>query len=208
MEKIKNFPNLSGYDDAFVVDIETNGLIGWNKPNPLTEYDQFPRIVQICYAHIKNGDFANIEYNTYTIKPDNWTIPQATSVIHGITDEIAMNEGVDIKIPLMDLYEKINASKKSILIAHNLNFDWSIIQSECMRNSIKVPEPSLTYCTMLHSQNAMIESYGKPKWPKLKELYKVILKEELNQTHKADGDVIALVDILKEVQNAKYPVEV
>lgn len=117
------------------------------------------------------------------------------SHIHGITTADIMERGVPVEEALR-LF-KDDLEEVDTIVAHNLEFDQKILQSEIFRakgNDILIEDISRKnkLCTMLYGKEIM----GVKKWPKLVELYKFLTGKRLEQTHRALDDVRACAECL------------
>jgi len=184
---------------VLVFDTETTGLPEENNVSILDTF-RWPYIVQLSFIYYDSEINDVIDYYDNVIKlPDNITIPEDSTKIHGITNEIMREKGINIKTAL----KKFNDTLKDcdIVIAHNISFDKRMIMVECIRNKItqyftrgqnKKPE----FCTMKNSKNIckikMINFKGEEyfKTPKLSELYSFIFKEEPKNLHNSFVDVL------------------
>ena len=71
---------------------ETTGLPK-NWKAPLTDFDNWPRMVQLAWqTHDVNGSL--ISAKNYIIKPEGYDIPFNAEKIHGISTKIALEQGV------------------------------------------------------------------------------------------------------------------
>ena len=106
-----------------IFDTETTGLPK-NYNAPVEDTENWPRMVQLAWeCHSSSG---KLLYNkTFIIKPVGYTIPQAAEQVHGISTEMALAEGRDLKNVLEEFNEDLKES--SIVIGHNISFDLSII---------------------------------------------------------------------------------
>ena len=78
-----------------IFDTETTGL-PQNYKAPLTDFDNWPRLVQIAWQlHEPNGKL--VAAKNLIVKPEGFTIPYNSAQIHGITTERALAEGHDLK---------------------------------------------------------------------------------------------------------------
>jgi DNA polymerase-3 subunit alpha len=82
-----------------IFDTETTGLPkSWNAP--ITDTDNWPRCIQIAWQlHDEMG--AVVEHNNFLIKPDNFNIPYDAERIHGISTELAAEQGISLNECLM-----------------------------------------------------------------------------------------------------------
>ena len=184
---------------VLVFDTETTGLPEENNVSILDTF-RWPYIVQLSFIYYDSEINDVIEYYDTVIKlPDNITIPEDSIKIHGITNEIMREKGINIKTAL----KKFNDTLKDcdIVVGHNISFDKRMIMVECIRNKIsqyftrgqnKKPE----FCTMKNSKNIckikMVNFKGEEyfKSPKLSELYTFIFKEEPRNLHNSFVDVL------------------
>lgn len=171
-------------------DTETSGLPKNYKAPPSTG-DNWPRVIQLAFqVYNDQGDLVE-EYESL-IKPDGWTITEEAEKVHGISMDKAMDEGVDIRIVLENFAECINMS--DVLVAHNLNFDFSVLASEFLRYGFRADKkPKL--CTMQATTELMKlpspYKKGQYKWPKLMELHEWLFNETFDGAHDALEDVRA-----------------
>ncbi len=75
-----------------IFDTETTGLPKrWNAP--VTEVDNWPRCVQLAWQlHDRMGNL--IEQQDFLIQPEGYDIPYDAEQIHGISTELATNDGI------------------------------------------------------------------------------------------------------------------
>jgi DNA polymerase-3 subunit alpha len=182
-----------------VFDTETTGL-PQNFNAPLTDSDNWPRMVQIAWQlHDDEGNL--LENQDYLIKPEDFDIPFNASRIHGISTKMAMDEGRDLQEVLVEFSEVIKKSK--IGVGHNIIFDYNIVGAEFLRkdleNSLEKLQSADTmilgtdYCKLGSGRN------GKWKSPKLTELFEILFKEKFDEAHNAAADVNATAQIFFEM---------
>jgi DNA polymerase III epsilon subunit-like protein len=168
-------------------DTETTGLPKrYNAP--IDDFDNWPRLVQIAWIlYDKNGK--EIISKDYIIKPEGFIIPQESSLIHGITNERAIEEGHDL-IDVLSEFENL-VEEAEFLIAHNIDFDEKIMGAELLRigNMDCFPNKK-RFCTMKASTNfcAIDSQYGY-KWPKLSELHYKLFETNFDEAHNASIDI-------------------
>ena len=175
-----------------VFDTETTGLPKDRKA-PYTDVDNFPRIVQIAW-NISDSNGKELESYSFIIKPDKFLIPDEASRIHGITNEIAHREGINILDALNSFRRSVNSS--DLLVAHNLDFDEKVIGSEFVRANMETPFLNKkTLCTMLETINfckmPSNRSHHGYKYPTLMELYKILFIKGFENAHNALIDIRA-----------------
>jgi DNA polymerase III epsilon subunit-like protein len=196
----------TGIPSILVFDTETTGL------NPREEVarsncTQFPRIVQIAWI-VFDKELKVISQQSQIVKQTK-KIPQEAIRIHGITDEIAKNRGVEINTVLRDFLS--DAKSCDVLVAHNIGFDLPVLKSELYRNDIDVGviKHKRNLCTMISSVNfCAIErrEWDTYKYPTLKELYEncfpdKILDEKI--LHNALFDVTICAKSLERLRELK-----
>ena len=102
-----------------------------------------PKIDIIGSAHnaleINEKDFHIQEIesiNDYIVKlPEDVSIPEESTKIHGITNKKMREHGENILDVLMEF--KRDISNSEVLVAHNLDFDTSIVSVELLRNNLR-----------------------------------------------------------------------
>lgn len=167
-------------------DTETTGFLAKaGKKSPLQ-----PRIVQLGAVLLENDGKVRGELNLI-IKPDGWTVPVEASNVHGVTTEIAERLGVPVSLAL-NIFNRW-AGFADTLIAHNFEYDDTVLQSEYARLD-KEPEylKKHSFCTMKATTDVLkIPSARGFKWPKLQEAHKFLFGEEFADAHDAMADVRA-----------------
>lgn len=172
-------------------DTETTGLPK-NWQAPAHDTDNWPRMVQLAWvATNDNGEV--LSGQNYIIKPEGFLIPKEASIVHGITTERALTEGIDLHNALQEFSDSLSGSE--MLIAHNINFDIKIIGAEFYRKRIEnslddidkfcTMQTATDYCRIPH-----INGRGF-KWPKLTELHIKLFDEGFDGAHDALADVKA-----------------
>ena len=175
-----------------IFDTETTGLPkSWNAP--ITDTDNWPRCVQIAWQlHDEMGDL--IEHNDFLIQPDGYNIPYDAERIHGISTELAQEQGISLDKSLELFNEALNKTK--FIVGQNLNFDLNIMGCEFHRlgiESILSSLPILDTCTEKTALMCQLPGgrYGKFKLPTLTELYNHLFGVGFGEAHNATADVEA-----------------
>ncbi len=175
-----------------IFDTETTGLPR-DKNAPLTDFDNWPRVVQIAWQlHDESGKL--IETANHIIKPEGFTIPFNASRVHGIDTSFAEKHGMELE-KVLDHFNKV-LSKTHLLVGHNIDFDYSIMAVEFLRCNLDTPLTSLHLldtCTEKTASFCKIPGGkgGKFKLPTLEELHQVLFSEGFGQAHNASADVEA-----------------
>ena len=170
-------------------DTETTG-IPKNYKAPVSDLENWPRLVQLAWL-LTDDEGNEVKSTEHIIRPDGFAIPIDASRVHGITTEIAIKSGVDLK-PVLESIAK-DLAGASTLIAHNMQFDEKILGAEFLRSGYPnhVEEKS-RQCTMQSSTKfcGISGPYGY-KWPKLEELHRKLFQENFKDAHNALADVKA-----------------
>jgi len=176
-------------------DTETTGLPS-NYKAPATELDNWPRLVQIAWIIISEGEI--IKEKDYIIIPNGFIIPENAYRIHGISTDIALQMGVPIEFALSQLVE--NVMECNGIGGHNLSYDLKIVNAELIRcNHSQLPDKPLID-TMLSTVKycELPGKYGY-KWPTLAELHQKLFGVVVKEAHHALADVETTIKCYKEL---------
>ena len=175
-----------------IFDTETTGLPkSWNAP--ITDTDNWPRCIQIAWQlHDKMGNV--LEHNDFLIKPDNFNIPFDAERIHGISTELAQEQGIGLEKGLQLFKEALKKTK--FIVGQNVGFDINIMGCEFHRLGVKnnlTTLPLLDTCTEKTAQMCQIPGGrgGKFKLPTLTELHNHLFGVGFGEAHNATADVEA-----------------
>lgn len=175
-----------------IFDTETTGLPkDWNAP--LTDSDNWPRCIQIAWQlHDELGRV--IEHQDYLVKPEGFDIPYDAERIHGISTDLAREQG----IPLDEVLEKFNEvlGKTKFIVGQNLGFDVNIMGAEMYRMQLEntlESMPVLDTCTEVTAQLLKLPGGrgGRFKLPTLTELHAYLFGQPFGEAHNATADVEA-----------------
>lgn len=182
-------------------DTETTGLPK-NWKAPITDSANWPRLVQIAWLVFKeNGD--RIDSNNFIIKPEGFSIPVDAARVHGITNSIALDKGVEL-IKVLNLFNQ-DINKVNTIVAHNLSFDLNVIGAEMFRKKINTDiNYKQSICTMEASTNycKIPGNYGF-KWPKLSELHVKLFGIDFKEAHNASVDIEATTKCFWKLKELK-----
>jgi DNA polymerase-3 subunit alpha len=196
-----------------IFDTETTGLPKrWDAP--ITDTDNWPRCIQIAWQlHDAMGNC--IEHQDYLVKPDGFNIPYDAEKIHGISTELAQEQGVS----LSEVLEKFNIalSKTKFVVGQNVKFDLNIMGAEFVRQDVanQLQElPILDTCTEHTANLCQISGgrYGKFKLPTLTELHQYLFSTPFAEAHNATADVEAttrcFLELIRREQYTKEQLDV
>lgn len=179
-------------------DTETTGLPLWQEPSG---HEDQPHLVQLA-ALLVNKDTRGITGQMdVIIKPDGWIIPDETAVIHGITTERAMDEGIPEAEALEMFLELYRQSH--LRICHNTTFDNRMIRIALKRyqpdliSDEEWKDKSRYYCTLINSRKVM----GGKSGHTLAEAYKHFTGEDFEDAHTALADTKACLGVYWAIQD-------
>lgn len=175
-----------------IFDTETTG-IPHNKTAPITDLDNWPRLVQLAWQlHDNNGKL--LSQHSYIIQPDGFDIPFNAEQIHGISTKRAQEEGIKLSEVMKTFIKDLDNTK--LLVGHNIEFDINIIGAEYIRQSLQ-PDfflgierldtgiASTEYCQLKGGIG------GRLKMPRLNELHQKLFGKDIEDAHDAAYDVDA-----------------
>jgi len=187
-----------------IFDTETTGLPKrWDAP--ITDVDNWPRCIQIAWQlHDQMGNC--VDHQDYLVKPEGFDIPYDAERIHGISTELAKQDG----IPLAEVLEKFNEAlkKTKFVVGQNVGFDLNIMGAEFVRESLENPLqelPVLDTCTEHTAELCKLPGGrgGKFKLPTLTELHQFLFNQPFAEAHNATADVEATTRCFLELVRRK-----
>ena len=175
-----------------IFDTETTGLPK-NWKAPISDTDNWPRCVQIAWQlHDSMGQL--LEHDAFLVQPEGYNIPYDAEQIHGISTDLALEQGVLLK----EVLDKFNTAlgKTTFVVGQNVGFDINIMGCEFFRLGMENPLatlPVLDTCTEVTAQICQIEGGrgGKFKLPTLTELHQHLFGVGFGEAHNATADVEA-----------------
>lgn len=196
---------------VLVFDTETTGLPQTKIISPDTLH-QWPSIVQFSYVIYDLSLNDIVESKDYVIKvPESILIPEESTKIHGITNEMCTSKGILIETVLNEFFYYLRDVDS--IIGHNISFDINMIKTELLRiinnkkltyEQLKIYKYNLHYitnyknvcCTLQDSIKFCniqgINKFGKPylKYPKLIELHEKLFNSSPNNLHNSFNDIL------------------
>lgn len=171
-------------------DTETTGLPK-NYKAPATDVENWPRIVELSWTVCTdNGIPVNGKQRTFIIRPEGFEIPEAAAAIHGISQERAMAEGVELSAALQAFMDDVADCER--LVAHNLNYDLNVISCELFRVFGETLLGKEAVCTMkAATEFCAIPSKWGFKFPSLQELHNKLFGMNFDNEHSASADTEA-----------------
>lgn len=177
------------------IDTETTGL-PTDRDAAFFESENWPHIVQASII-VLDSNFKIIAEEDFVLAPDGYTIPLASSKIHGITNDYAKKHGIDRKVVL----ERMRFLLQTVdyVIGHNVDFDINVLKAEIYRElgdweGFYSPNYKIIDTMQLGIEVCKIPSNirgEKYKWPTLDELYRKLFGKSFQGQHNAINDVKA-----------------
>lgn len=184
------------------VDTETTGLPR-DYRSPSSDTANWPHMVTISWLVMADAD-KTIAARNYIRRPDGFDIPEQASAIHGVTTEIAREQGVCVDDILGRLL--LDLRYCDTVVAHNAAFDQAIIEAEFHRRGSPVRpvfERTKIECTMqIGTIVCKIPGrYSGFKWPNLTELHQHLFGEGIADQHTSTADVLACAKCYWKMRN-------
>ena len=182
-----------------VFDTETTGIPRWDLP---ADDPAQPRIVDIG-AILCDQDGTEVARFESIVKPDGWTVAEGAAKVHGITTEIALEQGRPIA-EVLDGFDALQ-NQAALIVAFNVRFDDKLLRGE--RRRLGRPDGFGTvpvFCCMkgatplckIAPTGKMVKAgFTKFKTPKLTEAVKILLERDHKGAHRALADAIATKDL-------------
>jgi len=194
---------------VLIFDTETTGLPQTKIINQ--EYlDKWPHIVQFSFIIFDTELDEILVSKDFIIKLDT-EIPEESINIHGITNEISREKGINIEIVMNEFFYYLR--EVHLLVGHNVSFDIKMLHIELLRiinnkqypreliNSSKLDLHLLTnykdiFCTLQESLDLCnikaLDKFGREytKFPKLSELHQKLFNTIPNNLHNSFIDIL------------------
>ena len=184
-----------------IFDTETTGLpVSWKAP--VSDVDNWPRLVQLAWAAFDtHGDRTGAR--SYVIRPHGFTIPKSAERIHGISTGKAKRIGIPIAKALNQFAQAL--SNASVVVAHNISFDASVVGAEFHRLEIRHQFCGKTHVCTKESATEFCRLPGPYgfKWPTLPELHLKLFGKSAKEAHDAAVDVATCAKCLFELKRRR-----
>jgi len=151
--------------------------------------DHQPKIIEF-YGNVVDENDEVVESLEFLCNP-GIKLPKKIVQITGITDEMLADQP-----PFSECAENLAKFIESCdaVAAHNLSFDWAMVNNEMKRCGMKVEWPLTRICTVENTE------WIKGHRLKLAELYEYLFEEEFKDAHRAKSDVDALTKCFIELR--------
>lgn len=171
-----------------VFDIETTGFPQRKNVHPYkTSNYETSRMIELGYMIVNDITGETVKEVSHLIQHPN-KVGINNSHIHGITEEMVLEDGETVHSVLDELYEDLK--QVDTMVAHNMDFDFNILLSEVYRwypmynHLLGELYNKKLVCTVQMGKSLMPNG----KYPKLIELYQKLFDEEWIQPHRALED--------------------
>lgn len=193
----------------FFFDTETTGLIDFKAE---LGTPGLARVVQLACL-LTEEDGTEIDQFCMISKPDGWGVmaPEAFAA-HGITEERAAAEGVEIK-QILRRYQELK-DQCTDRVAYNISFDKRMLKhEEILADMVKSSDHLLQHdvmkmakgiCKLPPTDKMMASGRKTFKSPKLGEAYEFFTGKKLEGAHDAMKDVMAMKEIFFKIRSGDF----
>ena len=180
----------------------------------------WPFIVQFSYIIYDTTTNEILKsYDEIVKLEEGLQIPEESTQIHGITNEMSREKGKMVKGVLNDFFCDLQSA--DLLVGHNVSFDINMMKVELLRiisetetelNPEKKHFDFLTnykniYCTMQESIELCdikkTNKFGRIelKWPKLSELHQKLFDSTPNNLHNSYNDILVTLRCFEKIKH-------
>jgi|UniRef100_A0A6C0IQX9 DNA polymerase III alpha subunit (gram-positive type) len=186
-------------DKFLIFDTETTGLLPRGSGHKVHKYNthQYPHIVQFSWMIYDNNLKKVTKIEDHVIRlPEGMEVPEASSNVHGITTKIMRMKGENV-LNVLKIFTK-DMLDSNYLVAHNINFDKTIVRAEYLRNNQidwMGRHRKKEYCTLANSINVCNlirqtkSGRNYKKFPKLMETHQTLFKTIPKNLHNSLIDI-------------------
>lgn len=161
-----------------------------------------PKLVQLAYI-LSDENGRIIEQDDFIVKPYGFEIPADAVKLHGITTEIAKENGISLEMTLENFTQVLNRAK--FVVAHNIAFDLKVMELAFHKNGkINLFESKKKVCTANDIKTVRLFPNFMRKITNrqsLSNLYYNLFNEKLANAHTATADTFALYKCFLELKS-------
>lgn len=170
---------------TFIFDTETTGLVD----NTVMNQKHQPHIIEL-YGNVVNEAGDVIDEIEFLCNP-GMKLPRIITKITGLKDADLI-----MQPPFKKNAEAVKAIIESCdsVVAHNLSYDYSLVEFEMGRCGMKVEWPAIRICTVEETE------WFKGHRLKLADLHEYLFNEPFPDAHRARNDVAALTRCFNELR--------
>lgn len=200
---------------VYVYDTETTGIPDFKAPSEAVHQPHLVDIAALLFD--KEGNF--VDCYEAMVAPNGWVIPDEVAAIHGITTEMALNNGVPEEEAIAGFLDIHNQAAQRV--AHNRQFDDRIMRIAFMRYRDEAFADQFKaapgFCTCQSTINIVKlpptekmkrAGFNKYKQPKVSEALEFFTGDQLDGAHRAYADAEAAARIyfvMHGVRMAQFP---
>lgn len=196
---------------ALFFDTETTGLPLFKEPS---EDPRQPHIVQLAALLVDLDTRKTVASMDVIVRPNDWTIPEEVSKIHGITQEHALDVGIPEDIAVGMFMELWRGRPR---VAHNEQFDARILRIALLRcgdldvDSWKAGQAECTamlatpILKLPPTEKMLRAGFNKCKTANLGEAYQFFFGEPLVGAHSALADAEACKRVYFAIKDRELP---
>ncbi len=183
---------------ALIFDTETTGMVQWKRP---PDDPTQPDLVQLAMLLVDSeNDWKQLARCAFIVQlREGAHIDPEAEQTHGISEAMCADYGVS-PVVACSLFNQL-CMQADVIVAHNLSFDRSIMQTALYRLGNKPDriEGKKTVCTKEATTDILKlpGRYGDYKWPTLAEAYRHYTGLEIENAHDALVDTEACLAIYK-----------
>jgi DNA polymerase III epsilon subunit-like protein len=165
---------------------ETTGLHQVNENVSKKKLFGYARMVTLNYSIglIKDKEFIQEKTVRQIIKPRCMIIPPETIEFHGITQEIAIKNGLDPEIAISQFKEELKTV--NIMVSHNVDFHLRTILAEAVRYNISIDFSKFIIIDTI----SFFHNFG---FVKLKDLAAKVGIKKIPETNESNVELISQV---------------
>ena len=165
---------------------ETTGLHKTNEMVSKKYLYNYARMVTLNYmiGHVEDNNFIQSKNIRMIVKPRCMNIPKETEQFHGITQQHALDSGIDPK-QVIETFKK-DIDNIDIIVGHNIDFHFKTILAEAVRYNINLNLSNYTIIDTI----SFFHNYG---FIKLKDLATNLKVKVLSDTN--DMNTVLIKDV-------------
>lgn len=181
-----------------VIDTETSGLPDYKKP---ADDPSQPRLASLGVV-LLNQDLTTEAEHYFLVKPDGWEMSEETAKIHGLTQQILIENGVHV-LEVLSFYVRLIDTGYAVA-AFGAQFDCKQMRGELRRANVPDRfDTTPNVCLMRACMGLKIPKAGKPGgWPKLSDACRFFGVVQ-GEAHTAIDDARSAAGILRAMAARK-----
>lgn len=178
-----------------VVDVETTSLLPHCTLNP-SNLHLFPHILEIAWIILDYESLQIDKIKSEYVDASITSIRKPIQRLTGISLKDIQTKGKMEKPLLCEFLRDLQGVDR--FVAHNIQFDKTVLKAACMRNRIETTllDNTIPFCTMIQSS---LQNYNPPKMLSLKNLHIHLFGYAVPIQHRALNDAIVTLKCFLEL---------